>query len=84
MKQDEAPKNQEINKKELASAVVITDATGMETEIKEGVREDTVEVDKDETSEEDMARRSSTGGMLPKSGRSLKENPTANIQRTGG
>jgi hypothetical protein len=43
-KQDEAPKNREIIKKEPASAVVITDATGMKTE---GAREDTAEVDKD-------------------------------------
>jgi hypothetical protein len=31
VKQDETPKNQEISKKESASAVVITNATGMKT-----------------------------------------------------
>jgi hypothetical protein len=57
IKQDEAPKNREIIKKEPASAMVITDATGMKTEIKEGAREDTVEVDKDETNKEDMMKQ---------------------------
>ena len=45
MKQDEAPKNQEISKKELASAVDITDATGTKAEIQEGVPKDIIEVD---------------------------------------
>ena len=48
-KQDEAPKNRESIKKEPASATIITDATGMKTETKEGAWEDTVEVDKNET-----------------------------------
>ena len=51
VKQDETPKTQEINKKEPASAVGITNATGMKTENQEGVRDDTVEVDRDETDE---------------------------------
>jgi hypothetical protein len=42
MKQDEAQKNQEVSKKELASAADITDAPETETEIQEGVLEDTV------------------------------------------
>jgi hypothetical protein len=88
MKQDEALKTQEIIKKEAASTVVITDATGMNTEVQEGVREDTVEVDKDETDEEDMKTRrtrfSSTRRTLLKSGQSPKENPTAGKKRTGG
>jgi hypothetical protein len=49
MKQDKAPKTQEGIKKELASAADITDAPDTETEIQEGVLEDTVEADKDET-----------------------------------
>ena len=44
-------KNEEISKKEPASAVIITDATGMKTEIQEGVRDDTAKVDKNETDE---------------------------------
>jgi hypothetical protein len=35
MKQDEAPKNREVIKKELAAAADIKNATGMETEIQE-------------------------------------------------
>jgi hypothetical protein len=44
MKQDEAPKNQEVTKKEMASAADITEAPETKTEIQEGVTEDTVEV----------------------------------------
>jgi hypothetical protein len=51
VKQDKTPNNQEINKKEPDSAVVITNATEMKTENQEGVRDDTVEVDRDETNE---------------------------------
>ena len=49
MKHDEAPKTQEIRKKEPALAMVITDAIGMKTETQEGVQDDTAEVDKNET-----------------------------------
>mgnify|MGYP007114468170 CR=1 FL=1 len=59
-KQDEAPKNRESIKKEPASATIITDATGMKTETKEGAWEDTVEVDKNETNEEDMTKQDKT------------------------
>jgi hypothetical protein len=37
--------------------VDITAATGIKTEIQEGVREDTVEMEKDETDEEDMVKQ---------------------------
>ena len=56
MKQDEAPKNQEVIKKELALAVYITDATGTKTEIQEGAREDTADMNKDKTDEEDVVK----------------------------
>jgi hypothetical protein len=48
-KQDKAPKTREGIKKELASAADITDAPYTETEIQEGVLEDMVQADKDET-----------------------------------
>jgi hypothetical protein len=59
-KQDEAPKNRENIKKNPASATISTDATGMKTENKEGAWEDTVEVDKIETNEEDMTKQDKT------------------------
>ena len=45
MMQDEAPKHQEIGNEELASAVDITEATGMKAEIQEGEPEDIIKVD---------------------------------------
>jgi hypothetical protein len=53
MKQDDAPKTQEVIKEELATAAVITSATAIETEIQEGAQEDTAEMSKDKTDEED-------------------------------
>ena len=54
MKQDDAPKTQEVIKKELATTADITSATAMETEIQEGAREDTAEMNEDKTDEEDV------------------------------
>jgi hypothetical protein len=51
MKHDEAPKTQEIRKKEPALAMVITYAIRMKTETQEGVQDDTAEVDKNDTDE---------------------------------
>jgi hypothetical protein len=59
-KQNEAPKNRESIKKEPASATIFTDATGIKTETNDGAWEDTVEVDKNETNEEDMTKQDKT------------------------
>jgi hypothetical protein len=57
MKKDDVSKTQEIIKKESASAVVIINATETKTEVQEGVRKDTIGVDKDETDEEEMTKK---------------------------
>jgi hypothetical protein len=56
MKQDEAPKTQEVIKEELATGADITNATAMETAIQEGAWEDTAEMNKDETDEEEVVK----------------------------
>jgi hypothetical protein len=53
MKQDNAPKTKEVIKEELATAADITSATA---EIQEGALEDTAEMNKDETDEEDVVK----------------------------
>jgi hypothetical protein len=56
VKQDDAPKTQEVIKEEPVATVDITSATPRETEIQEGAWEDTAEMSKDKTDEEDVAK----------------------------